>query len=85
MFEDDSADTSAKKIPLVSMGGWAEGLACADPGARTPIGASGNLCLNCPTAHRMFVPHIVLDTVCKVDMVDIVDKVDIMDKLGIEQ
>ena len=27
---------------LVSMGGQAEGLACADPGARTPIGASGN-------------------------------------------
>jgi hypothetical protein len=25
----------------VSMGGRAEGLACADPGARTPIGASG--------------------------------------------
>ena len=24
------------------MGGRAEGLACADPGARTPIGASGN-------------------------------------------
>ena len=42
MFEGDSADTCAKKIPLVSMGGRAEGLACADPGARTPIGASGN-------------------------------------------
>jgi hypothetical protein len=26
----------------VSMGGRAEGLACADRGARTPIGASGN-------------------------------------------
>ena len=24
------------------MGGWAEGLACADPGARTPISVSGN-------------------------------------------
>ena len=24
------------------MGGRAEGLACADPGARTPIGVSGN-------------------------------------------
>ena len=32
----------AGKFPLVSMGGGAEGLACADPGARTPIGASGN-------------------------------------------
>ena len=26
---------------VVSMGGRAEGLACADPGARTPIGVSG--------------------------------------------
>ena len=42
MFEGDSADTCAGKFPLVSMGGRAEGLTCADPGARTPIGASGN-------------------------------------------
>ena len=42
MFEGNSADTRAGKFPLVSMGGRAEGLACADPGARTPIGASGN-------------------------------------------
>ena len=42
MFEGDSADTCAQKIPLVSMGGRAEGLACADLGARNPIGASGN-------------------------------------------
>ena len=42
MFGGDSADMCAKKIPLVSMGGRAEGLACADPGARTPIGTSGN-------------------------------------------
>ena len=41
VFEVDSADTLARKFPLVSMGGRAEGLACADPGARTPIGASG--------------------------------------------
>ena len=27
---------------LVSMEGWAEGQSCTDPGARTPIGASGN-------------------------------------------
>ena len=32
----------AEKFPLVSMGGRAEGLACADPGARTPISTSGN-------------------------------------------
>ena len=42
MFEGDSVDTFAGKFPLVSMGGRAEGLACADPGARTPIGAIGN-------------------------------------------
>ena len=42
MFEGDSADMCAVKFPLVSMGGRAEGLTCADPGARTPIGASGN-------------------------------------------
>ena len=42
MFEGDSADMYAGKFPLVSMGGRAEGLACADPGARTLIGASGN-------------------------------------------
>ena len=41
MFEGDSADMCARKFPLVSMGGRAEGLACADPGARTPIGTSG--------------------------------------------
>ena len=30
-----------RKFSVASMGGRAEGLACADPGARTPIGASG--------------------------------------------
>ena len=47
MFEGDSADTCAGKFPLVSMGGRAEGLACADLGARTPIGASGNFDIAC--------------------------------------
>ena len=42
MFEGDYAVTCAGKFPLVSMGGRAEGLACADPGARTLIGVSGN-------------------------------------------
>ena len=41
MFEGDSADTCAGKFPLVLMGGRAKGQACADPVARTPIGASG--------------------------------------------
>ena len=42
MFEGDSADMCAGKYPLMSMVGRVEGLACADPGARTPIGVSGN-------------------------------------------
>ena len=42
MFEGDSADPCAGKFPLMSMGGRAEVLACADPGVRTQIGASGN-------------------------------------------
>ena len=42
VFKGYSADMCAGKFPLVSMGGRAEGLACEDPGARTPIGASGN-------------------------------------------
>ena len=41
MFEGDSADMCVGKFPLVSMGGQAEGLGCADPGAMTPIGARG--------------------------------------------
>ena len=40
MFVGDSADMCAGKFPLVSMGGWVEGLTYADPGTRTPIGAS---------------------------------------------
>jgi hypothetical protein len=42
MVEGDSADTCFGKFPLVSMAGRAEGLACADTGARTPIIDSGN-------------------------------------------
>jgi hypothetical protein len=36
MFEGDSADTCGGKIPLMLMGGRAEGLAYADLVARTP-------------------------------------------------
>ena len=42
MFEGYYADTGTRKFPLVLMGGRAKGLACADPGARTPISATGN-------------------------------------------
>ena len=41
MFEGNSADTCGGKFPLVSMGVGAECPACANTGARTPIGASG--------------------------------------------
>ena len=40
MYEGDSADMCADKLPRVSMGGRADGP--ADPGARTHIGASRN-------------------------------------------
>ena len=42
LFEGDSADMCAGKFSLVFMGDRAEGLACADPEARTLIAASGN-------------------------------------------
>jgi hypothetical protein len=47
MFVGDFADTCSEKFRLVLMGGRVEGLACADPGARTSIGASGNFPLSC--------------------------------------
>ena len=40
-----------QKITLVSMGGRAEVQACADPGATTPIGASGNFVTNSQRFH----------------------------------
>ena len=43
MFEGDFAETCAENFPLMSMGEKAEGLACADPGARTPISISVNI------------------------------------------
>jgi hypothetical protein len=46
MFEGYSTDTGAGKFPLASMEVRADGLACADPGARTPIGASGNFVIS---------------------------------------
>ena len=42
MSEGDR-QTCAPEISASVDGGRAEGLACADPGARTPISASGNL------------------------------------------
>ena len=42
MFEGDSADMCADIFSLMSMGGRADGLACADLGVRTPISVSRN-------------------------------------------
>ena len=42
MFGGDFADKCAPLMPNL-IGGGAEGLACKDPGARTPISVSGNL------------------------------------------
>ena len=42
MFEGDFTDMCANKFLLMLMEGQVEGLACADPGARTPIGMSVN-------------------------------------------
>ena len=62
IFKGDSADTCTGKFPLVSMGGQAEGLVWADPGARTPIGASGNLVFGITVTHlaplKPFVSNI---------------------------
>ena len=41
LFDGYSAEMCAGKIPLVPRGGRVEGPACADTGARTPLGASG--------------------------------------------
>jgi hypothetical protein len=43
MFIGDSADTFTGKFPLVSMGGRADTSSVRRRGARTPIGASGNI------------------------------------------
>ena len=63
MFEGDSAaDTCAEKFPLVSIGGRAEGLACADPVARTPIGTSGILITLCSPDNEVGVPRLYIST-----------------------
>ena len=55
MFEGDSVDMCAGKFPLVLMGGRAEGLVCADPVARTPIGAREN-CLYFVISYQNILP-----------------------------
>ena len=48
IFEGDCAG----KFSLMSIGGQAEGLACVDPGVRTPISVSGNFVVNCDLSGR---------------------------------
>ena len=61
MFEGDSADTCPGKFPLMSMGDRAGGLACADPGARTPIGVRGNFVSFTPSSGTC-PPNIQFDS-----------------------
>ena len=58
MFEGDSSDMCAGKFPLMLMGARAVGLAFAEPGARTPIGMSGNLSLFCTHKYMIGTEHI---------------------------
>ena len=46
MFDGDTADMCGKQFPLMLMGGRVEGLVCADPGVRTPIGVIGIIPFN---------------------------------------
>jgi hypothetical protein len=71
MFEGDPADTFAGKFPLVWLGGQVEGLACADLGARTPIGDSGNIVYSNHTepTYSIFVfPGIQVDHKPSIDL-----------------
>ena len=71
MFEGDSAEMCAGKFPLVSMGGRAESLACADPGASTPIGASGNFSIcslnSLPQPYYYYIIHAD-SVICQADV-----------------
>ena len=60
MFEADSADIGARIFLLMSMRGGAEGLACADPVAMTPIGASENFSyfLFCQSVPRTYLGNV---------------------------
>ena len=58
-------------VPLVSMGGQAEGLAYADPGARTPIGTCGifTLAIICPIIFSSISHFVQPNVVCPVALV----------------
>ena len=72
MFEGDSADTLTGKFLLVLMGCRVEGLACGDPVARTPIGASGNFIITCYTSGEF--------TSCFLDMREYKNSLNISDR-----
>ena len=64
MFEGDSADMCGGKFSLMSLGGRAEGLACADREARTPIGVNGNFCFIFPHHYKRYSEEKILELKC---------------------
>ena len=60
VFTGDFADTCNQKIPHMSMGGQAEGLACAYPVVRTPIGVSRNSICSLHCFLSLFISYYVL-------------------------
>ena len=59
MFEGDSADTFAGKLPLVSMGGRAEGLTSTDPEVRTPNGQRWDIMLRIYASQISFINYVI--------------------------
>ena len=60
MFEGDSADTCAEFFLLMMMGGRAEGLACADPGAKTPISVGGNCTTYVTVGYKFIIVFMLI-------------------------
>jgi hypothetical protein len=55
-FKGDSSDTCARQFPLKLMGGWAEGLACTELEARTPICVRWNFKILIKSLLSPFIP-----------------------------
>ena len=58
LFENDSADMSAGKFPLTSMGDRSGGQVCADPGVRTAISVSRNVYITFTYVQNSFFLHM---------------------------
>ena len=65
MFEGDFADTCAGKFSLVSMGGRAEGLECADPVATIPIAPAEIFIYLSYIFHIIFSSHLLCELIYK--------------------